>query len=841
MSSLFSSQESPVQKLGSILVVDDETELTAALCEMLSKQGYETTGFSNGLAALAALQARSFDVLLADLMMPEMDGITLLKKALEIDSNLVCIVMTGQGTVQTAVEAMKSGAFDYLLKPFKLNSVLTSLSRSLEIRQLRTENIQLRELLNIYELGQVVALTLDLDVVFQKATETILHQCQADEVSILLPVENENEMEIASAYGAEREHLIGKRIPVEGTITGWVARHLETLTLEGEVIDSRFTPAYPRPDICAAISMPLVSANELVGVINVNLTRQRCTLTPGQIRGLSILASIVASAMENARLFDAVQQELMARNQRERELQAIAKVSLALRSAVTRSDMLPVILDEVSELMEAEGVALVLRAERSGEMIIEGARGEWSSRTGEQIPEDEELTRLVIQTGRPYPELWPEQGAVLPEWMAGLPAAVCAPLIAQGTALGALWVARRKNFSEAEIRLLTSISDIAANSIQRGSLYEQTEERLRRLSALRTIDLAISSSLDLRVTLNILLDQVYSQLAADAAAILLLDPQAQTLEYAAGRGFHSNIFARSPVLLGVGHAGVAALERRTVQVRDLAEVEPGLIQDSLISAEDLRSCCATPLIAKGEVKGVLEVFHRSPFTPDAEWLEFFEALAGQAAIALDSAQLFDSLQRSNQQLMLAYNATIEGWSHALDLRDKETEGHTRRVTEMALRLARSLGAFDETDLVHIRRGALLHDIGKMGVPDEILHKPGELTDEEWAVMRRHPVYAYQLLAPIPYLRKALDIPYYHHEKWDGSGYPQGIMGEQIPLAARIFSVVDVWDALRSDRPYRPGWPDSKVVEYIRSRSGTDFDPRIVEAFLKILAEQSEPD
>ena len=178
-------------------------------------------------------------------------------------------------------------------------------------------------------------------------------------------------------------------------------------------------------------------------------------------------------------------------------------------------------------------------------------------------------------------------------------------------------------------------------------------------------------------------------------------------------------------------------------------------------------------------------------------------LAGQAAIAVDNAQLFAELERKNLELRLAYDETIEGWARALDLRDKETEGHSRRVTEMTVALCQQLGASPE-QLVHVRRGALLHDIGKMGIRDAVLLKPGKLTDEEWVEMRKHPGYAVDLLSPIEFLRPALDIPQYHHEKWDGSGYPLGLSGEAIPLTARAFAVVDVYDALTSDRPYRAG-------------------------------------
>jgi putative nucleotidyltransferase with HDIG domain len=276
----------------------------------------------------------------------------------------------------------------------------------------------------------------------------------------------------------------------------------------------------------------------------------------------------------------------------------------------------------------------------------------------------------------------------------------------------------------------------------------------------------------------------------------------------------------------------------TVSVTDLLENSTQFDRATLLADEGFATYFGTPLIAKGQVNGVLEVFHRSPFAPDENWLEFFKILAGQAAIAVDSTSLFTELKQSNTQLFAAYDSTIEGWSHALDLRDKETEGHTQRVTEMALKLARAAGITEE-ELAHVRRGALLHDIGKMGIPDRILLKPGKLTDEEWIVMRKHPSFAFELLSPIAYLRPALDIPYCHHEKWDGSGYPRGLKGEQIPLTARLFAIIDVWDALRSDRPYRQGWSKEKVIEHIKSLSGTHFEPKAVELFLNITNEDEK--
>lgn len=202
------------------------------------------------------------------------------------------------------------------------------------------------------------------------------------------------------------------------------------------------------------------------------------------------------------------------------------------------------------------------------------------------------------------------------------------------------------------------------------------------------------------------------------------------------------------------------------------------------------------------------------------------------------AEQQSELKTLNQELLIAYDKTIEGWSQALDLRDKETEGHTQRVTNLVVRFARTIG-FSNSDLEHVRRGALLHDVGKLGIPDVILHKPGKLTEEEWLVMRMHPVYAYQWLSSIKFLEPALDIPYAHHEKWNGSGYPRGLAGNEIPIAARLFALVDVWDALRSDRPYRNAMPKSEVLEYIRNNSGIHFDPSLVDVFMELIKDDSE--
>jgi PAS domain S-box-containing protein/putative nucleotidyltransferase with HDIG domain len=382
------------------------------------------------------------------------------------------------------------------------------------------------------------------------------------------------------------------------------------------------------------------------------------------------------------------------------------------------------------------------------------------------------------------------------------------------------------NSSGNPVRFIGMAQDVTESRLAEIQIHQQ----LNRLHALREIDQAISTSFDLNVTLDILLSQVISQLQVDAADILLLDPEGQVFTYVAGKGFRTNAVesARLPIL-----ESRAARERRLIQIKSLKDKPDLRLLTHQGASEDFICYFGIPLIVKGKVKGVLEVFHRAPLYPYPEWLDFLITLAGQAGIAVENATLFENLEQSNRELSQAYDATIEGWSRALDLRDKETEGHTLRVTQIMLNLARTFGLSEE-QLLNVRWGALLHDIGKMGVPDHILLKPGELTDEEWIQMKHHPQYGYDLLKPIAFLTPALDIPFCHHEKWDGTGYPRGLKGDEIPLPARLFAVVDVWDALRTDRPYRPAWSEEKVLAHIREQSGKHFDPQVVEAFLKMI-------
>lgn len=440
---------------------------------------------------------------------------------------------------------------------------------------------------------------------------------------------------------------------------------------------------------------------------------------------------------------------------------------------------------------------------------------------------------IVFQDLRSHPEM---PNANLYEEF-GIRTAATAAMLRNGELVGAinmLCFDEVREFTGNDLSLIEGMANQAAQAIANARLLHEADTRLNFLQALRDVDRAIVGSLDLGVTLDIFLSQVVTQLGVHAADVLLLDEYSQMLEFAKGHGFRSYT-QQDAIRLGEGPAGRAARERRLIRIPDLARAGKDGALPINRSSEGFVSYYAIPLITKGQVRGVLEVFHRTRLEPDDEWIDFLEALAGQAAIAIDNASLFQAYQQANNELILAYDTTLEGWSRALDLRDKETEGHSMRVTELSVALAHEMG-ISRAETAQIRRGALLHDIGKMGIPDGILLKPGPLDGQEWKVMRMHPSHAYELLSGIPFLRPALDIPYCHHERWDGAGYPRGLKGEQIPIAARVFAVVDMWDALTSDRPYRSAWPEEKVKRYLRENAGTHVDPRVVEVFLRMIDE-----
>ncbi|MCE1253635.1 MAG: PAS domain S-box protein [Anaerolineae bacterium] len=376
------------------------------------------------------------------------------------------------------------------------------------------------------------------------------------------------------------------------------------------------------------------------------------------------------------------------------------------------------------------------------------------------------------------------------------------------------------------------IASIVRDITEQKQADEKINLQVKKLKGLRGIDLEILNQSSLSEILEVILNQIREVLKADAANIISLDAKLNRLTPIVSYGFKTD---RSDCksLRHFSCLPWQVMNRKGFMV--IQKNDKVGTNCNCLNEEGFATFYGAPIIANQKTVGILEVFFYENTVLDPEWVDYFESLAGQAAIAIETVYLFEDLQRSNVELNQAYEATITGWSKALELRDEETQGHSDRVMHLACELALRLG-MNDVEMVHFRRGVLLHDIGKMGVPDHILLKPGPLTDDEWRIMRKHPEFAYRLLSQINYLKPALDVPYAHHERWNGSGYPRGLMEKEIPWEARIFMVVDVWDALISDRPYRPGWNKRDVINYLRENSGVLFDPQIVIVFLDMIDE-----
>lgn len=384
-----------------------------------------------------------------------------------------------------------------------------------------------------------------------------------------------------------------------------------------------------------------------------------------------------------------------------------------------------------------------------------------------------------------------------------------------------------------------SITDMQDN------LSKQVRHRQRQLDALMGVGKIINSAKGWDIVLNDVMDTVIRLMQAERGMIMLRNDKGEFLSRAARGMDQVNLegedFAVSQTIVNrVAESGEGILTTN-------AQEDPRFEKQLSVVEHNLRSIICVPLKLKDEIIGVIFVDSRmrSGLFGKND-LDLLSAFANQAAVAIDNARLFEELEQANRELRVAYeeleqandeltvayNETIKGWALALELRDHETEGHTQRVTKLTLRLARKLGV-PEDEIEHIRRGALLHDIGKLAIPDRVLLKPGGFNLTERKFMELHTEIARDMLEKIEFLHPAIDIPLYHHEKWDGSGYPKNLRGENIPFAARIFAVADVWDALTSKRPYRNPLKPEDVRKIIRENSGKHFDPKVVEAFLAL--------
>lgn len=731
-----------------------------------------------------------------------------------------------------------------LMSATREGEILSGIILDITDRKLAEQALEQRahELQFLYQTSLEINARADLDSLLNDIVQRAAFLVGVDSGALYLMQADEQSLKLVVSYNLP-ETSMGIRLKLGEGLSGKVAQSGEVMVLEDYQAWAERLQVFDANPLRRVLGIPLKVKNKVIGTINVADHINTGAFSDEEIRLVSLFAGQAALAIENARLFE---QE----RARTRELTTLYEAGRAISSNLDLDSVLQTVAERMVQVSRSTGCTLsVLNRERDAVVTLVDYRYKYpglaNARGTTYNLSDFPATRHVIETGQPL-AINPKSKNADPAELAYMAeikntALLMLPLVShdQVTGLVELYEEEKERvYTKEEIQLLQSLAVQAAIAIENARLFDEAQRHLKQTTALREIDQAIAGSLQLKLVLEIVLDHTISKLGVDAALILLYDSPEHILKYELGIGFHTEAFQFTNLRQGEGYAGQAALTRQTIHIPDLQHRKTDFLRSPTFHREGFISYFGVPLIAKGEVKGVLEIFHRAPLKPDNEWLGFMEMLAGQVAIAIDNATLYKDLQRSNIELSLAYEATIEGWSRALDLRDKETEGHTQRVTELTTRMAQRMG-INERDLVHIRRGALLHDIGKMGIPDRILLKPDKLSDEEWILMHRHPAFAYEMLKPIKYLQPALDIPYCHHEKWDGSGYPRGLSGEQIPLASRIFAVIDVYDALTSDRPYRPAWSKEKTVQYIQEQAGKHFDPKIVEMFLHMMEEDNQ--
>ncbi len=907
-----------------------------------------------------ALQAFRPDLIISDYSMPEFNGLQALQIKLKKDPEIPFIVLTGSINEETAVECMRSGADDYVLKekmhrlPF---SVRETLKRDAERKQkiqaeqrLIDSEARFREFFESANVGMAIVYKNFTHIVNQAFADMLGYSREALEklhwqefthpedmgqtnhlvakldrgeinsfrhdkryihkngtpvwvdvsvkphkdengnleyfISTIVDVSERKEAEISLRESEKRYQSLFEDSPVSIWEEDFseVKKRLDDLKTAG-VQDFRdyftnnrsalleFTKLIKILDmnqetvrIFAAknklqLSQELTAIfteesldqtiNEFVSIaegkknFEIEFTNQtldgqikyfaaKWAVLPGFEKDLSRVIVSMLDITERKQAEERQQQRLV-------EMEAMDTITSALRTAQNIKEALPVLLEQILSVMKFNMGSIWLYNENSGKLELATSSG-WVNETDNQYLETGlKLIQSTFENKKAYvsnefckdTEIFPGIVNKLPPGWGG----VILPIFVLEEVLGIIFVGQRTpgSIQDDEVRFLEAISRITGITLQRMILFEDTLRHLKQLQTQRVIDQTIASIFDLNITLDIITTQLCQQVPADAAGILLYSPQEIKLKFAAGNGFWSSIYQHKQLRLGEGIAGKVAIERTPSFFPDLQKSNPVFSDPDFALTEKFVSYYAFPLIAKGQLKGVMEVFFRSYRSAEKEWVDFMESLALQTAIAIENLQMFEELQYSNLELTQAYDATIAGWSRAMDLRDKETEDHTRRVTEMTINMARAMG-INEHEIVHMKRGALLHDIGKMGVPDHILLKPGSLSPDEWVIMKQHPVFAYEMISPIEYLKPALDIPYCHHERWDGSGYPRGLKREQIPLSARIFAVIDVWDALSSDRPYRKAWTTDRILDYISEKSGTDFDPKVVKKFLELVSQ-----
>ncbi len=737
------------------------------------------------------------------------------------------LLLHGEAIGAINVWRLKSlGLFDKSELNF-LVSIAHQASISIESGNLFQESIRrAQEAAAIAEVGRDISSTLQLDTVLERIAMYAKILLKAETSAVYLTEPDKPLLQAVAAIGADSEEIKNDPIEMGIGILGNIA-----LRKSGEIVNN--TIGDPRTVIVKGtqteinehiMGASVLSKDNLTGLLVVWRNGVDKEFKVTELGFLSSLAQQVAVAIENARLFELEQH-------RRQDAEILSQATSALANTFDIDNLFENILDWLKKIAPYDSATIMLNQDGTIKLVAK-RNIPTQFQIGQSFPmtskwEDVIAGRkpLILEDAQMDPrfEKW-EGSEYIHGWMS-IAMFTLDKLIGfinlDSQTIGA--------YTDEQATLVQTFANQAATAIENARLFEAERKRRREAENLRLAATAITSSLDPKTVLQTILTAIQQVVPFDSGTMMLLEDT--FVRVVAAQGFDNNDAIIDRTFPADNELLLAVNQLKKPLILD--DVIADTRFEKWAAAADIRTWMGIPLLAHGKIIGYITLDSLKIGTFDQNAAALAQTFALHAAAAIDNIQLFENLQRSNEELFLAYDTTLAGWAKALELRDKETHGHTNRVTDLTMELARFIG-ISKADLVHLRRGVLLHDIGKMGVPDEILHKEGPLNDKEWIEMRKHPQYAFDLLYPISFLRPSLDIPYSHHEWWDGNGYPQKLKGEEIPLAARIFAVVDVWDALLSDRPYRKAWTKTKAAKYLREQAGTHFDPNIVETFLKMM-------
>ena len=698
-------------------------------------------------------------------------------------------------------------------------------------RLLAFEQRRRMEAAAIADVGRDISASLQLDVVLERIAAHAQELLQAVTSAVYLSEVNGTTLRAIAASGVDAEEVKADPLVIGEGILGAIALRNVGEIVNDTLRDPRAITIKGTEDnvIERLMGVPILSREQLTGLIAVWRLEAGADFHSADLDFLTNLAQQAAIAIENARLYAAEQN-------RRQEAEALRDAAQMIGSTLDQSQAIETILDQLAKVVPYDSISVQLL--REGYLEIVGGRG-WPDPSvvlGMRFPVPGDNPNTVVVLGRKplivqdtsdgFQLFKHHPHKYIQSWLG-------VPLIVRDRVIGMFAVDHKQpnSFNEADVQMVNALAGQAAIAMENARLFEETRRQLAELEIIQTIASALRIAQTLDEVFPILLEQLITQFNMGSALVDLLDPVSDEIVTMLALGAWSPMTGmRTPADVG-GSGLVIATGKPYVSTDVLAD---GYVaRPDLIEGQNAVAC--VPIVAQHQPIGTLWVGRQSKIAISDEELNLLIAMGEMVGNTIQRMRLHEQTVNQATEIAEAYDLTLQGWAKALELRDKETEGHSRRVMQLTLQMAAQFG-IPEQQMIHIRRGVLLHDIGKMGVPDQILKKAGPLNEEEWEEMRRHPQYAYDLIHPIAYLRPSLDIPYCHHEKWDGTGYPHGLKGEEIPLPARIFAVVDVYDALSTDRPYRPAWPREYVLDYLFQQSGRHFDPQVVEALLKAIAD-----